>query len=163
MEISNTGTGEYLNMTNTSRRPANFKFDPLIEMSDFINDVVFGKPSKPTVARSLKPLKRVYEERSEYSEDKDGNKSYDLYLVAPGFSKDEIDVAINSDRELVIKIQADQEGENSSYSTYKKFELDPKIYDLEEISAEMENGILKVSIPFLYQDDKFEPKKISIM
>jgi len=89
-------------------------------------------------------------------------------IHAPGFSKDDVSVSINQGV-LEIKGEKKEKEEQkdkkrsymvreSSESFYRRIAL-PKQADTENIGAEFENGILKISVPF---KELPKPKQIKI-
>lgn len=89
-------------------------------------------------------------------------------IHAPGFDKDDVTVSINQGM-LEIKGQKKETEEHkdkkrsymvreSSESFYRRIAL-PKQADADNISAEFENGILKISVPF---KELPKPKQIKI-
>jgi len=84
--------------------------------------------------------------------------SYDLELAAPGMTKDDFNVTLDKDGDLVIKmekkVENEEKNEDSHYLrrefNYTKFQqtmLLPEDAQRENISAKVENGILTVNIP----------------
>ena len=81
-------------------------------------------------------------------------------LDLPGFTKDEVVIAI--DKERILSVQAEQEElpeeQNHDFprseKTYK-FEL-PREIDAEKLAATLENGVLCVTLPKVVPDSKIE-------
>lgn len=89
-------------------------------------------------------------------------------IHAPGFSKNDVSVSINQGMlEIKGEKQENEEHKNkkrsymvreSSESFYRRIAL-PKQADADNISAEFENGILKINVPF---KELPKPKQIKI-
>ena len=88
--------------------------------------------------------------------------SYELELAAPGMTKEDFNVTLDNEGDLVIKMEKKaekkeekkEEGEKGHYLRrewdYTKFQqtmLLPDDADREKISAKVDNGVLSVSIP----------------
>ena len=84
--------------------------------------------------------------------------SYELELAAPGMTKEDFNVTLDNEGDLVIKMEKKaenkEEGEKGHYLrrewNYTKFQqtmLLPDDADREKISAKVEHGVLSVSIP----------------
>ncbi|MBQ8021752.1 MAG: Hsp20/alpha crystallin family protein [Bacteroidales bacterium] len=85
-------------------------------------------------------------------------RSYELELAAPGMTKEDFNVTLDHEGDLVIKmekkVEKKEEGEKGHYLRrewdYTKFQqtmLLPDDADREKISAKVDNGVLSVSIP----------------
>lgn len=112
--------------------------------SDFFNDLF--ETAWPAKHSMSVPALNVLEKENEY----------DLELAAPGMTKDDFNVTLDSDGDLVISMEKKNEdkAENGHYIrrefTYGKFRqtmLLPDDAEREHISAKVENGVLKVNIP----------------
>ena len=86
------------------------------------------------------------------------DRSYELELAAPGMTKEDFNVTLDNEGDLVIKmdkkVENKEEGEKGHYLrrewNYTKFQqtmLLPDDADREKISAKVEHGVLSVSIP----------------
>lgn len=84
--------------------------------------------------------------------------SYDLELAAPGMTKDDFKVSLDENGDLVINMEKKQENNDEkkhghylrrefSYSKFQQTMLLPEDADREKINAQVEHGVLKVSIP----------------
>jgi len=91
----------------------------------------------------------------------ENDKDYEVELAAPGLTKEDFNVHINQDGELVINMEKKQSSEEKDKKTkkylrrefsYEKFEqtlLLPDDVDRKNIKAEVKNGVLTVSLPKL--------------
>jgi len=113
----------------------------------------------PAFERRNNGLSNVLEKENEYQ----------IELSAPGLKKEDIKIELEND---VLKISSNfedqKEEKNDGYyrrefykSSFERNFTLPKIANKNEISAQMENGILIVSIPKL-KEEKTENIKISI-
>lgn len=98
--------------------------------------------------------------------------SYDVELAAPGMTKDDFKVSLDNEGNLVIDMEKKQENkdENKQHGhylrrefSYTKFEqtmLLPEDANRDNISATVENGVLKVNIAKLSPEKKAESKRL---
>lgn len=103
---------------------------------------------------------------------KENEKQYELELAAPGTTKDDFKVNINDDGCLVIKMEHKEEKKDEnkkahylrrefSYANYEQALTLPEDVDHEHITAKVENGVLKVTLPRKQQPKK-DQKKIEV-
>ena len=89
---------------------------------------------------------------------KESDKAYIVELAAPGLKKDDFNVHINDDGNLIVKMEQKQETKEEDKNTrylrrefsYSKFEqtlILPDDVDKNKISAKVENGVLTVELP----------------
>lgn len=126
------------------------------QLDDIFNNFLGGMPSVPT--QNI-PAMNVYSE--------DDNKLV-AEVEAPGFSKDDIEISVHNGV-LEIKGEKHEKEEDkakkrsymvreSHASFYRSIAL-PKHADAEGISADFDNGVLKVRVPF---KELPAPKRIAI-
>lgn len=90
----------------------------------------------------------------------ENDKAYELELAAAGMTKEDFQVNLDKDGDLVIKMEKKQSKEEKpaenrghylrrefSYSKYQQTMLLPDDAEREKITATVENGVLKVLIP----------------
>ncbi len=88
----------------------------------------------------------------------DNEKNYELELAAPGLTKDDFKISLDSEGNLSIDMEkkVDNNGEKKhghylrrefSYSKYQQIMTLPEDADREHIEAKVENGVLCVNIP----------------
>ena len=84
-----------------------------------------------------------------------------IQAAVPGLSKDNVDVEWDGES-LTIKGECREEEQNSvsCSSFYKRFNIDGHRYNIDEISAEVKDGLLTVNIP--RTEGYEETKKIPI-
>ena len=84
-------------------------------------------------------------------------KAYEMQVAAPGMTRDDFNVTLDKDGDLVIKMEKkaqEEKKENGHYLrrefSFAKFQQTMLLPDdavRENISAKMENGVLTVNIP----------------
>ena len=98
---------------------------------------------------------------------KESDKAYTVELAAPGMKKDDFNVHINDEGNLIIKMESKQEKKEEDKNTrylrrefsYSKFEqtlILPDDVDKEKIAARVDNGVLTVELP------KIEETKVKV-
>lgn len=90
------------------------------------------------------------------------DRSYELELAAPGMTKEDFNVTLDNEGDLVIKMEKKaekkEEGKKEEekghylrrewdYTKFQQTMLLPDDADREKISAKVDNGVLSVSIP----------------
>ena len=144
------------------------RFNGQYGISDFFNDF-FDNRSLEKMG-NMTPAINVME----------NDKGYLLELAAPGMCKDDFKVHLNKDGNLVIEMEKkdccckgkDKDGEKKecrylrkefSYSKFSQTLLLPDNVDKEQIEAQVNNGILKVTIPKTEKDlAKDEKREIEV-
>lgn len=102
-------------------------------------------------------------------------KDYKIEVAAPGMSKNDFDVHLNDDNELVVGMEKKTEKNGSesksrkylhrefSYSQFKQTFTLPDNVDKDHITANVNNGVLTVSLPKTAEAEKKEEcRKIEI-
>ncbi|MBP3767017.1 MAG: Hsp20/alpha crystallin family protein [Prevotella sp.] len=98
---------------------------------------------------------------------KENDKAYTVELAAPGMKKEDFNVHINDEGNLIIKMEQKQEHKEDDKNTrylrrefsYSKFEqtlILPDDVEKTKISAKVENGVLTVELP------KVEETKVKV-
>ncbi|MDO4949402.1 MAG: Hsp20/alpha crystallin family protein [Bacteroidales bacterium] len=90
---------------------------------------------------------------------KETDKDFSIEIAAPGMTKDDFNVRIDNDEELVIALEKsgkkEEKGDKQynylrrefSYASYHQSFSLPENIDLDNISAEMLNGVLTIVLP----------------
>ena len=104
---------------------------------------------------------------------KESDKAYTVELAAPGLKKEDFNVHINDEGNLVIKMESKQEKKDEDKNTrylrrefsYSKFEqtlILPDDVKKEDISAKVEHGVLTVELPKLVEEKVKVSRQIDI-
>lgn len=104
---------------------------------------------------------------------KESDKAYTVELAAPGMKKEDFNVHINDEGNLIIKMEQKQEhkdeDKNSRYLrrefSYSKFEqtlILPDDVKKENISARVEHGVLTVDLPKVVEEKVSVSRQIAI-
>ena len=104
---------------------------------------------------------------------KESDRGYTVELAAPGMKKEDFDVHINDDGNLVVKLESKQEKKEEDKNTrylrrefsYSKFEqtlILPDDVNKEQISAKVENGVLTVDLPKVVEEKVKVSRQIDI-
>lgn len=97
-------------------------------------------------------------------------KEYKVELAAPGMTKEDFNVRIDEDSNLVISMEKKTENMEEkkdgrylrrefSYSKFQQTMILPENVDKENISATVENGVLNVSLPKLSEEEVKKTQK----
>ena len=104
---------------------------------------------------------------------KEDDKGYTVELAAPGMTKEDFNVHINDEGNLIIKMEKKQENKEEDKSarylrrefSYTKFEqtlILPDDVKKEDIAARVENGVLTVELPKLVEEKVKVSRRIEI-
>ena len=104
---------------------------------------------------------------------KETDKAYVVELAAPGMKKEDFNVHVNDEGNLIIKMEKKQENKEEDKSarylrrefSYSKFEqtlLLPDDVKREDIKARVENGVLTVELPKLVEEKVKLSRQIEI-
>ena len=104
---------------------------------------------------------------------KESDKAYTVELAAPGMKKEDFNVHINDEGNLVIKMEQKQEHKEEDKNTrylrrefsYSKFEqtlILPDDVKKEDISAKVEHGVLTVELPKMVEEKVKVSRQIEI-
>ena len=89
-------------------------------------------------------------------------KEYKVELAAPGMTKDDFNVHIDEDNNLVISMEK-KDGRylrrEFSYSKFQQTMILPDNVDKEKIAAQVENGVLNINLPKFSAEEKQKNKK----
>lgn len=102
-------------------------------------------------------------------------KEYKVELAAPGMTKEDFNVHIDEENNLVIsmekKTESKEEGNKDekregrylrrefSYSKFQQTMILPDDVDKEKISAQVENGVLNINLPKFTEQEKKKAKR----
>ena len=104
---------------------------------------------------------------------KETDKAYVVELAAPGMKKEDFNVHINDEGNLIIKMEKKDEKKEEDKSarylrrefSYSKFEqtlLLPDDVKKEDITAKVENGVLTVELPKVVEEKVKVSRQIDI-
>jgi len=104
---------------------------------------------------------------------KESDKGYTVELAAPGMKKEDFNVHINDEGNLIIKMEQKQEHKEEDKSvrylrrefSYTKFEqtlILPDDVKKEDIVARVENGVLTVELPKIVEEKVKVSRQIEI-
>lgn len=105
---------------------------------------------------------------------KESDKSYTVELAAPGMKKEDFNVHINDEGNLMIKMESKNEKKDEDKTTrylrrefsYTKFEqtlILPDDVKREEITAKVDNGVLTVELPKVVEKKVKVSRQIDIV
>ena len=90
---------------------------------------------------------------------KESDNAYELNILIPGFKKDQVNIEVN-DNVLTISASLETRSEEEDWrkeysieSFSRSFQL-PKTVNLEAIKAEQNDGILRIEIPKMKEEQK---------
>ncbi|KAL5748489.1 hypothetical protein ACOSP7_025531 [Xanthoceras sorbifolium] len=95
---------------------------------------------------------------------KEDDNTLVLRMDMPGISKDEVKISVQ-DNTLSIRgeAQTESEGEEESARRYSsRIDLPPSLYKVDEIKAEMKNGVLKVVVPKLKEEERKDVLQVKV-
>lgn len=134
-------------------RPA---FNSIFDQIESDLDRIFGLPMSGPFANG----RSAWGTHVQESED-----SWTLELALPGYRKEQIDLEVDETQLKVFAVVEDKESANGSVfgktPFERSFELSDDI-DVEKISANLENGILRIALPKKEEAKKPEPRRIKV-
>ena len=93
-------------------------------------------------------------------------KEYKVELAAPGMTKEDFNVHIDEENNLVISMENKEEKKEGrylrrefSYSKFQQTMILPDDVDKEKISAQVENGVLNIDLPKFSEQEKEKAKR----
>ncbi len=104
---------------------------------------------------------------------KESDKAYTVELAAPGMKKEDFNVHINDEGNLIIKMESKQEHKEEdkntrylrrefSYSKYEQTLILPDDVKKDDIKAHVENGVLTVELPRVVEEKVKLSRQIEI-
>ena len=105
---------------------------------------------------------------------KENDKAYIVELAAPGMKKEDFNVHINDEGNLIIKMESKQEQKEEdkstrylrrefSYSKYEQTLLLPDDVKKEDIKAKVEHGVLTVELPKIVEEKVKVSRQIDVL
>ena len=101
----------------------------------------------------------------------ESEKEYTVELAAPGLSKEDFDVNINSDGDLTFKMEKKAEEQEKkghylrrefAYSKYEQTLILPDDVQKEHIAARVNNGVLTVVLPKIQVQEQKIARQIAV-
>ena len=105
----------------------------------------------------------------------ESDKDYKVEVAAPGMTKEDFNVHIDEENNLVISMEKKTENKEESnkdekkegrylrrefsYSKFQQTMILPDDVDKEKISAQVENGVLNINLPKFTEQEKEKTKK----
>ena len=97
-------------------------------------------------------------------------KAYKVELAAPGMTKEDFNVRIDEENNLVISMEKKTENTEEkkdgrylrrefSYSKFQQTMILPENVDKDHISAQVENGVLNIELPKLSEEEVKKPDR----
>ena len=104
---------------------------------------------------------------------KETDKAYTVELAAPGMTKEDFDVHINDEGNLIIKMEKKNETKEEdksarylrrefSYTKYEQTLILPDDVQKNDIAAKVEHGVLTVSLPKVVEEKVKVSRQIEI-
>lgn len=104
---------------------------------------------------------------------KESDTAYTVELAAPGMRKEDFNVHINDEGNLIVKMEQKQEKKEEdkdcrylrrefSYSKFEQMLILPDNVKKEDISAKVENGVLTVELPKVVEEKVKVSRQISV-
>ncbi|KAA8521392.1 hypothetical protein F0562_012046 [Nyssa sinensis] len=94
---------------------------------------------------------------------KEDNDALYLRMDMPGLDKENVKVYVEQNT-LIIKGEGEKESEDEEYGPRysSRIDLPPKLYKLDEIKAEMKNGVLKVIVPKVKEEERKDVLQVKV-
>ena len=100
----------------------------------------------------------------------ESEKDYRVEVAAPGMTKDDFNIRIDEDNNLVISMEKKVENKEEkkdgrylrrefSYSKFQQTMILPDNVDKEKIAAQVENGVLTIDLPKLSEEEIKKPER----
>ncbi|CAH8382324.1 unnamed protein product [Eruca vesicaria subsp. sativa] len=93
---------------------------------------------------------------------KEKDDALHLRIDMPGLSREDVKLSLEENNILVIKGEGDEEEEEDGGKFSSRIGLSENVYKTDEIKAEMKNGVLKVVVPKLKDDERLNVRHIQI-
>lgn len=128
-------------------------------LPEVFNDFFYNNNMPKTNATA--PAINVLENETEYT----------VELAAPGLRKEDFDISINSDGDLVIKMEKKNEVKDEkahylrrefAYSKYEQTLILPDDVDKDKVGAKMSDGVLNITLPKLNKSVQEVARQIEV-
>ncbi len=128
-------------------------------LPEVFNDFFYNNNMPRTNATA--PAINVLENETEYT----------VELAAPGLRKEDFDISINNDGDLVIKMEKKNEVKDEkahylrrefAYSKYEQTLILPDDVDKDKVGAKMSDGVLNITLPKLNKSVQEVARQIEV-
>jgi len=128
-------------------------------LPEVFNDFFYNNNMPKTNATA--PAINVLENETEYT----------VELAAPGLRKEDFDISINNDGDLVIKMEKKNEVKDEkahylrrefAYSKYEQTLILPDDVDKDKVGARMSDGVLNIALPKLNKSVQEVARQIEV-
>ncbi|KAF9619029.1 hypothetical protein IFM89_004373 [Coptis chinensis] len=92
---------------------------------------------------------------------KEDNDALHLRIDMPGLGKEDVKVSVE-DHTLTIKGDKEASEEEGGRKYSSRIDLPPNLYKADQIKAEMKNGVLKVSVPKVKEDERKNVHQVNV-
>ena len=101
----------------------------------------------------------------------ENENEYTVELAAPGLRKEDFDISINNDGDLVIKMEKKNEVKDEkahylrrefAYSKYEQTLILPDDVDKDKVGARMSDGVLNITLPKLNKSVQEVARQIEV-
>lgn len=101
----------------------------------------------------------------------ENENEYTVELAAPGLRKEDFDISINNDGDLVIKMEKKNEVKDEkahylrrefAYSKYEQTLILPDDVNKDEVGAKMNDGVLNITLPKLNKSVQKVARQIKV-
>ncbi len=101
----------------------------------------------------------------------ENENEYTVELAAPGLRKEDFDISINNDGDLVIKMEKKNEVKDEkahylrrefAYSKYEQTLILPDDVNKDEVGAKMNDGVLNITLPKLNKSIQKVARQIEV-
>ena len=91
----------------------------------------------------------------------ESEKNYKVEVAAPGMTKDDFNIHLGDDNELVISMEKKVENEDKfSYTKFQQSLYLPDNVDKEKISANVSDGVLTIELPKYSPEEKAKVNRV---
>ena len=128
-------------------------------LPEVFNDFLYN--NNMPKANATAPAINVLENENEYT----------VELAAPGLRKEDFDISINNDGDLVIKMEKKNEVKDEkahylrrefAYSKYEQTLILPDDVNKDEVGAKMNDGVLNITLPKLNKSVQKVARQIEV-
>ena len=86
-----------------------------------------------------------------------------LRVDMPGLGKEDVKVSVEQNTLIIKGEGGKEEGEEESGRRYSsRIDLPEKLYNVDQIKAEMKNGVLKVVVPKMREEDRSDVRQVNV-